>query len=102
MAKVPDGRSLVESYKDRPFVLVGVNTDAPSEELAELTRNRRIPWRSFADGGTKGPITQAWGVTAFPTTYLIDHTGVVRGVDLEGEELRARIDELLIEAEKGF
>ena len=102
MAKVPSERSLAESYKDRPFALIGVNTDAPADDLAQRTKERKITWRSFADGGPTGPITKAWGVDAFPTTYLIDHEGIVRGVDLAGDELKTEIDKLLVEAEKGF
>ena len=100
MAKVPDGRSLVGDYKDKAFAFIGVNTDAADEDLAKKTRDKDIPWRSFADKDPKGPITTAWGVKAFPTTFLIDHKGVIQGKDLEGEELRKEIDRLLAEAAK--
>ncbi len=100
MAWVPDGRSLVEKFEDRPFTLLGVNVDAPAENLAERTRAADIPWRSLADGGSTGPLTTAWGVRAFPTTFLIDHEGVVRGVDLHGEALEVELERLLAAAEE--
>jgi alkyl hydroperoxide reductase subunit AhpC len=97
MAWVPDGRSLVEQFKDQDFVLLGVNTDQARDDLAERTTKKDITWRSFADGGAKGPLTAAWGVTALPTTFLIDRKGVVRAIDLDDHELSARIEELLAE-----
>ena len=102
MAKVPDGRSLVEDYAGRPFSLVGVNTDEPADDLEQRTTDRKINWRSFADGGTGGPITTAWGVSGFPTTFLIDHEGVIRATDLTGDALRAEIDTLLAKVEDDF
>ena len=102
MAKVPDGRSLVEDYAGRPFSLVGVNTDAVAADLERRTAESQINWRSFADGGTDGPITSAWGVSAFPTTFLLDHEGVLRGTDLTGDALRAEIDALLARIEDDF
>jgi len=98
MAAVPDGRSLVEDYKDQEFTMLGVNADQARDDLAERTHKKNITWRSFADGSATGPLSKAWGVTALPTTFLIDRKGIVRGVDLAGEELRSTIDELLGEA----
>lgn len=100
MAQVPDERSLVESNKNAPFALIGVNTDGASDDLLKRTRDADITWRSFADGGPSGPITQAWGVTAFPTSYLLDHTGTIRGVDVPTEQLQGRIDELVVAAKE--
>lgn len=95
MAAMPDGRSLVDDYKGKPFVALGVNTDAPSDDLADRTKKARVPWRSFADGAPDGPISKAWSVRAFPTTFLLDHEGVVQAVNEHGDALRKTIDELL-------
>ena len=95
MAKVPDERSLVESFGDRAFALLGVNADPPADDLLRRTRRRGITWRSFADGAPLGPIATAWGVSAFPTTYLIDPEGVVVAINLPPDELRRAIQDLL-------
>ena len=102
MAKVPSERSLAKEFEDQPFVLLGVNADEPSDDLLDKTRERGITWRSFANGGPTGPITDAWGVTAFPTSFLIDHTGEIHAIDLEGDELKAEIRRLVKQAEEGF
>lgn len=93
----PHERSLVQKYKNRPFVLIGVNTDE-KQELPEIIRRNNLSWDSFADGPA-GPICKAWDVHSFPTTILIDAKGKIRKKDLRGEELEDAIEELVQEAE---
>lgn len=101
MAKVPSERSLVDTYSDRPFALIGVNSDAPGDALNERVAQAGINWRSFADETPRGPIATDWGVSAWPTTFLIDHEGVVYARDLGGARLEDAIEELLALAEDG-
>src|SRR5262245_47152775 len=72
-------RSLVKKLADKPFVLLGVNSDADRKELKKVLAKEKITWRSFWDGGsTSGPIATRWAVEAWPTLYVIDHKGVIR------------------------
>jgi peroxiredoxin len=72
-------RSLVERLKDKPFVLLGVNSDKDRAKLKEVLQKEKITWRSFWDGGSSdGPIANAWNVYTWPTIYVLDHKGVVR------------------------
>ncbi|MGI8604075.1 MAG: peroxiredoxin family protein [Verrucomicrobiales bacterium] len=74
----PHERSLVEKMKDRPFALVGVNSD-PKEKLQQGMKRQEINWRSWWDGGnTRGPIATRWGITGWPTLYVVDHKGIIR------------------------
>jgi hypothetical protein len=74
----PHERSLVEKMKDRPFVLLGVNSDPRDKLLAGMKRNE-INWRSWWDGGTtQGPIARRWSIQGWPTLYVIDHKGIIR------------------------
>ena len=74
----PHERSLVEKYQDRPFVILGVNSDASRELVKAVSEKEKLTWRSFWDGGsTDGPIARRWNVTGWPTLYLIDHTGTI-------------------------
>ena len=60
-----------------------------------------MTWNSIHDpyGNKNGP-TKKWGVRGFPTSYLIDHKGVIRYRDLGKKELDQRVAELVAEAEE--
>ena len=81
----PFERSLVKKYQDRPFTIVGVNSD-DKEELANLIADRTIKWPCFADGSTGGPIAKDWNVMGWPTIYIIDEKGIIRHQPEGGEK----------------
>jgi hypothetical protein len=101
----PHERSLVKRLADKPFALVGVNSDPDPDKLKTVLKDENITWRSFTNGpdGTGGPISTAWEVRGWPTLYLIDHKGVVRQkyVGSPGDQvLDDAIDRLIAGAEK--
>jgi peroxiredoxin len=71
-----DERSLVEKYKDQPFVILGVSNDDDPGLLRATQVEQNISWRSWWDERQR--ITQAWRVDGFPTLYVIDSKGVIR------------------------
>ncbi len=76
----PHERSLVKKLADKPFALIGVNSDTNLKSLKETLEKEQITWRSFWDGGsTDGPIATRWNVRGWPTVYLIDHEGRIIG-----------------------
>jgi hypothetical protein len=101
----PHERSLVKHLADKPFALVGVNSDPDLDKLKTVLKDENITWRSFTNGpdGTGGPISKAWQVRGWPTLYVIDHKGVIRHKYLgsPGDEvLDKAIEKLVAEAEK--
>lgn len=100
MAQVPHERELVEKYKDKPFALIGVNSDADRQKLKQVLADEKITWRSFWCGpeAMTGPIPIKWNVSGWPTTYLIDHNGVIRSKNATGATLDARLEKLVAEA----
>lgn len=101
----PHERSLVKKLADKPFALIGVNSDTDLTKLKAVLEKEQITWRSFWNGpkGTGGPISEAWNVQGWPTLYLIDHKGVIRHKWLgsPGDKVMDEaIDKLIAEAEK--
>ena len=97
----PHERSLVKRLAGRPFALLGINSDADREKLKETMKREQITWRSWWDGGsTQGPIATKWNVRGWPTVYVLDHRGVIRGKEINGTALDRLIDRLVAEAEK--
>ena len=98
----PHERSLVKRLADKPFVLLGVNSDQTKEEVKQKNEKAEITWRSWFDG-QGGPIAQQYKVQGFPTLYLIDPKGVVRHAFMGNpgdKKLDELIDQMLQETEK--
>ena len=92
----PHERSLVKRLANQPFALIGVNSDRDRERLKEVLREKELTWRSFFDGGgTGGPIATRWGVTGWPTIYILDHEGVIRNIGARGEAMDRVVEDLL-------
>jgi thiol-disulfide isomerase/thioredoxin len=102
MALVPQERELMEKYKGRPFALVGVNSDPDKVALQKVLKEQKITWRSFWCGkdGPDGELPRSWNINGWPTAYLIDHAGVIRGKHLYGSALDTKIRKLVSEVEK--
>jgi peroxiredoxin len=102
----PHERSLVKRLENKPFTILGVNSDKDRDELKKVMEKEQITWRSFWNGeqGTGGPISKEWNVRGWPTLYVIDHKGVIRHKYLgsPGDKVMDKvIDELVKEAEAG-
>jgi len=99
----PHERSLVKKLANKPFALIGVNSDQDKAELKKAMAKENITWRSFWNGGgSEGPISTRWAVRGWPTLYLIDHKGVIRKKWVGGpgnEVMDKEIDRLVKEAE---
>ena len=96
----PHERSLVKRLENKPFALLGVNSD-PKENLKSVLKKEKMTWRSWWDGGnTSGPIATKWNVSGWPTIYILDHKGVIRHKNLRDQKMEKAVEELLKEAEK--
>jgi hypothetical protein len=96
----PHERSLVKRLEDKPFVLLGVNSDADREAIRKVVAKEGITWRSWWNGGgTEGPISTRWNVKGWPTIYVIDGKGVIRFKNKREEELDKAVDVLIAEME---
>jgi hypothetical protein len=79
-------------------VIVGVNTDDDKQEYLEKARENEVTWVN-AFGTSARQICTDWGVNSFPTMYLLDAEGRVRGSGLRGEAIGEAVEKLLAELE---
>ena len=77
----------------QPFVLLGVNSDRDLDKLKPSLEKNKISWRSFWNGpqGTRGPISTAWGVSGWPTIYIIDKDGIIRERNKRNEAMAVAV-----------
>lgn len=91
---IPHERSLVEKWNDKPFAIVGVNSDSPAK-LKQLVKDKTVTWRSFVDKQKDFKISTNWNVKGWPTLYIIDHKGIIRHKGLRGEPMEKALEALI-------
>lgn len=102
-AMIPHERELVKKMAKKPFVLVSVSADDEKDALVKFLEKEPMPWTHWWDSGAESPVLKKYRVRAFPTLYLIDHTGEIKQKWVgkpEGDALDKAIEEVVKEAEK--
>ena len=95
----PHERSLVKQLADKPFAIIGVNSDDNLESIRKVVKEKDLTWRSFWNGekGTGGPISEAWNVSGWPTVYILDAEGRIRAKNPSPSGIDKTITKLLAE-----
>lgn len=103
MGDIPHEKALVERFGNDGFAILGVNTDEDKAVYLKKKAEHGVTWRSVFNGTTETGIPNTWGVMGYPTTYLIDHKGVIRARSLRRESVDPVVEALLKEmaAENG-
>ena len=94
---IPHEKELVERLKNKPFALLGLNSDGPADKVQQIVKEQGLTWRQGVLGSTDAPLPKKWNVRGWPTIYIIDAQGVIRHKDLRGEQMDAAVDKLLAE-----
>ncbi len=74
----PHERSLVKQLADKPFALVGVNSDRNLEKIREIVKEKNLTWRSFQNQGGDEAISDKWKIRGWPTLFVLDAEGKIR------------------------
>ena len=87
---------LYTKYKDRGFEVFGVSIDSKNAAWLQAIALDKLTYTQVNDnGGWKANVTDTYGVTAIPSTFLLDKTGKIIAIDLEGKQLETKLKELL-------
>lgn len=93
---LPHEREMAKKYADKPFTLLGVNSDQSRSALKKTMENEKITWPNIWGGSpAQNQIARAWEVSGWPTLFVLDHEGIVRYKNLRGEALEKAIEELI-------
>jgi thiol-disulfide isomerase/thioredoxin len=95
MEMVEHERELAQRYRDKPFILLGVNLDDNPETATKTILRKKMTWPVWKNMPADRPILKDWGVTTVPATFVIDQTGIVRYADVRGDKLDDAIESLL-------
>ncbi len=98
-AEMPNIKANYERYHDKGFDVVGISIDDDRSALDKYLESEKIPWTIIhvQDPSAKGPADPAryYGIVAVPTTMLVGKDGTVLAMDVRGEELGKKLEELL-------
>jgi peroxiredoxin len=92
---MPQLRKVAEHYRNRPVVLLGMNTDSPGDAKF-VVEKLKLEYPTLKAEG----LTDKFNVRSFPTMILIDQEGIIRDIrvgwsPMLKEDFIAKIDRLL-------
>ena len=98
----PHERSLVMEMHDKPFALIGVNSDDVARAKKAVKENE-LNWRSFQNSpeGSERSISDVWRVQGWPTIVVLDQDLKVRYRGHDGMQATKVAEELVLELEGG-
>jgi hypothetical protein len=78
----------VEEMKNKPFALVGVNSDSSPEVARQAVATNKLNWRSFQNksAGEEHGISDHWFIQAWPTIVVLDPDRKIRYRGCDGAE----------------
>src|SRR5687768_15277589 len=112
---IPQEKALVKRLQDKPFALLGINSDLPNDSeldalpfeqklervrrhvLREVVQKHGLTWRNAIACGTDGPLPTQWNVSGWPMIYVIDASGKIRYRGHDGDEMEKQVDQCLAE-----
>ncbi len=95
---LPHEREMAARLKDRPFTLLGINSDESRSALKEIIEKEKVTWPNIFGGPTAtNEFASRWNVYSWPTIYVLDHKGVIRFKGLRDETLEKAVIRLLDE-----
>jgi len=97
----PDLKRLYEQYAEKGFSIIGISGDHEREALQRFVQRMNLPWKQIWESQpTSGTVRHLYGVTRFPTLVLLDQNGVIKGLDLHGQDLERAVSDLLKQSDQ--
>lgn len=95
-ASMPSVIKLYDKYKAKGFEVFGVSIDSKKKDWLKAIAQDKITYPQVNDkAGWYSKTTEVYGVNAIPNTFLLDKTGKIVAIDLEGEQLENKVKVLL-------
>ena len=84
------------NFKNAGFEILGVAADDNKEAWIGAVKKDSLTWQNVCDlNGDKNKATLIYGVSYYPTNFLIDRNGIIVAKDLRGDALRNKLREML-------
>lgn len=95
-AENPNIVAIFNDYKDKGFNVFGVSFDTDKQKWIDAIAADGLEWQHISDlKGWSNAAGKLYGVQSIPHSVLLDENGVIIAKNLRGDELRAKVAELL-------
>ncbi|WP_316830498.1 AhpC/TSA family protein [Pedobacter aquatilis] len=85
-------------FKDKGFTVLGVSADEVKASWLKAIKDDKLPWENVSDlRGDKNKAALIYGISAYPTNFLIDAQGTIIAKNLRGDALKEKLEALLIQ-----
>ena len=90
---------MVKAYNDyhsKGFEVIGVSFDNDKDAWQQAIAQLSMPWPQMSDlKGWESAAAAAYSIRAIPSNVLLDEKGTIVAKDLRGDDLSAKLAELL-------
>ena len=93
--ELPNVKNIYEKHMNDGFEVLSISIDQEDSAWRQAVKEEGLKWINLRD--TDHSIADAYHVSAVPTMYIIDSEGRLVAENLRGEELAAKVDELMTE-----
>ena len=98
LAEMPNIKKCYDEFKDKGFEIIGFAENDNNETLKNYLRKNSITWPIVSkDNNHYEAVVLIYAIKNIPASFLIDRTGILRHINLAGNNLRNAIDQLIKE-----
>jgi peroxiredoxin len=95
-AENPNNVALYNEFHSKGLNIINVSLDSDATKWKEAIAKDKLTWIQVSNlKEMEDPIALQYGVNQIPTTFVLDASGKVVAIELRGEELKAKIKEIL-------
>ncbi|HEY6563324.1 MAG TPA: redoxin family protein, partial [Pirellulaceae bacterium] len=91
-AELPNIQKLYDAYRSEGFEVVGISLDEDRTKLEAFLKSSPLKWVTLHDAEGGNPTANRYGVTALPTTILVDRQGNVISLQARGKNLQTLLE----------
>jgi thiol-disulfide isomerase/thioredoxin len=92
----PELVKIYGEFKNKGFDILGVAAEMEKKEWIDAVQKDSLLWQNVTDlRYDKNKAVLIYGVSYYPTNFLIDKNGMIAARDLTGDKLREKLKELL-------
>ena len=96
MTAIPHNNEMLEKYKSKGLVLIGICTSSRGQEsFVSNAKEHGMRYPAARDPDLKAQ--EAWAVKYYPTYAVVDRKGIVRAVGLQPQHVETVVEKLLAE-----